>query len=393
MYRPAPDSGSEVDGLESFIQSVSVRVEYFRSLEYCVKWKKSMYPQRSSRPRRPSEKNPLRSSSPEEEEDVKLRGRRRRAGQRTTNASRGVVNTDEGSNRDMIDAIDDAQYGKRGAEEEEADGKFVEVADKGVDESDEDCDSVNSSICSGPSILHPTTHNTRVPSQNLCSPCREMYKKAKATRAPIKDKLLDNDPKSLTCDQWVLIKKWRPRRRPDARGNLLIHVKLVKKRLRKGVTQIEQNKRESESLACSRLHTFLRRRCVQAPVKKERKMNKRRKRPRDDSQGTRVAKQQRLHGHSRRQSNSKGRAHDGDIHPTSSRSRSSSPATETCSDQKIDNQADTCVTKLIPCTVNLEKMEAKDPPSRPKTPKMSSGFRGLLAQLRNNSSMIVKETH
>ncbi|XP_035491800.1 uncharacterized protein si:ch211-227n13.3 isoform X5 [Scophthalmus maximus] len=314
MYRPAPDSGSEVDGLESFIQSVSVRVEYFRSLEYCVKWKKSMYPQRSSRPRRPSEKNPLRSSSPEEEEDVKLRGRRRRAGQRTTNASRGVVNTDEGSNRDMIDAIDDAQY----------------------------------------------------------------------------------DPKSLTCDQWVLIKKWRPRRRPDARGNLLIHVKLVKKRLRKGVTQIEQNKRESESLACSRLHTFLRRnlrRCVQAPVKKERKMNKRRKRPRDDSQGTRVAKQQRLHGHSRRQSNSKGRAHDGDIHPTSSRSRSSSPATETCSDQKIDNQADTCVTKLIPCTVNLEKMEAKDPPSRPKTPKMSSGFRGLLAQLRNNSSMIVKETH
>ncbi|KAF0047312.1 hypothetical protein F2P81_000945 [Scophthalmus maximus] len=321
MYRPAPDSGSEVDGLESFIQSVSVRVEYFRSLEYCVKWKKSMYPQRSSRPRRPSEKNPLRSSSPEEEEDVKLRGRRRRAGQRTTNASRGVVNTDEGSNRDMIDAIDDAQYGKRGAEEEEADGKFVEVADKGVDESDEDCDSVNSSICSGPSILHPTTHNTRVPSQNFNA----------GRSADIND----------------------------------IHVICVRNL----------------------------RRCVQAPVKKERKMNKRRKRPRDDSQGTRVAKQQRLHGHSRRQSNSKGRAHDGDIHPTSSRSRSSSPATETCSDQKIDNQADTCVTKLIPCTVNLEKMEAKDPPSRPKTPKMSSGFRGLLAQLRNNSSMIVKETH
>ncbi|XP_039999469.1 uncharacterized protein si:ch211-227n13.3 isoform X2 [Xiphias gladius] len=346
-----------------------------------------MYPRRSARLTKSHKRSPQRSPSPNEEViQRKLRVKRQRTGQRKTEAGDGAVNTDEGSNRDIIDIINDTHDAKRMAEEDE--GKFVEVADKGVDESDEDCGSGTSSIASGPSLLYHTTTKKRRPSRDLCSACKKLYQKAKKSKAPIKNKLLDNNPKSLTCDQWVLIKKWKPRRLPNARGKLLTHVQLVEKRLQvnKGVKQSEQY--VGESTACSRPHTFLQRnlrRCVRVPVKKERKKNERRKRPREDSQGSRVAKQQRLHSNSHRQHIGTSSTDDSGLHLTSG--HGSSGGFESCSDQETNSQADTDVTvESIPST------KPREVPPRQKTPKKTSGFRDLLAQLRGNSSMIVRET-
>ncbi|XP_018532971.1 uncharacterized protein si:ch211-227n13.3 isoform X2 [Lates calcarifer] len=351
--KPVADIGSEANGLEAFIHSLSIRVEYYRSFEYCLKWKGPMYLRRSSRLPQASKKSPQRSPSPHEEViQRKLRGKRRGTWQRKTEADEGVVNTDKKSKRDIIDIINDTRDASVAEKDE---GKFVEIADKGVDESDDDCCSVNSSIASGPSLL-PHTSKQR-PAQGLCSACHKLYQRAKKMKAPIKNKLLNNDPKSLTCDQWVLIKKWMPRRLPNARGKLLIHVQRVTKKLR---VKKRLKQHVGESSACSRPHTFLQRNlrcCVRATVKNDRKKKTRRKRTRDDSQGSRVAKQQRRRSNRHRQ-------HTGDDSgplPTSS-------------------------------PVALETTKPRELKPMPKTTKKTSGFRDLLAQLRGNSSIIVRET-
>ncbi|XP_071347898.1 uncharacterized protein [Trachinotus anak] len=352
-----------------------------------------MYPRRSSRLPKVSKKSPLRSPSPDEEViQRKLRGKRRRTGQRTTDTGNGVVKTDKDSNRDIINIISDTQDARQVAEEVE--GEVVEIVDEGVDESDEDCGSISSSVASGPSVLYHTMAKKQRP-QDLCSACQKLYQRVKKMKAPVKKKLLDNDPKSLTCDQWVLIKKFRPRRLPNPRGKLLIHVQLVQKRLelKRGVKPSEQHMKEGESSACSRPHTFLQRnlrRCVKVPVKKERK-NKRRKRTRGDSQGSRVAKQQRPHSNSRHQHIGNSCTDGNGRHPASG--HSSPPGFESCANQETNSRANTDLTvKLIPCTVALESIMPRELPARKQTAKKSSGFRHLLAQLRGNSSMIVRET-
>ncbi|XP_070774951.1 uncharacterized protein [Enoplosus armatus] len=200
------------------------------------------------------------------------------------------------------------------------------------------------------------------------------------------------DPKSLTCDQWVLIKKCRPRRLPNARGKLLIHVQLVKNSLevKSGAKQCVG---EGESSACSRPHTFLQRnlrRRFRVPVKKGRKKN-RRKRTRDDSQGPRAAKQQRLHSNSHIQHLSISCTDNNGLHPTGG--HSSSPDFVCGSDQEMGNSADQDVTvELIPSSVTLEITKPRDATPKQKAPKKRGGFRDLLAQLRGNSSVIVRET-
>lgn len=145
-----------------------------------------MYPRRSSRPPKASKSSPQRSPSPVEEViQRRLRGKRRRTGLRKAEAGDGVVSTHEGKDRDIIDIINTAHDAQRVAEDDEV--KFVEVSDKGVDESDEDCVSVTSSVASGPSVLYKKQRP-----QGFCSACRKLYQKAKKMKAPIKNKLLDN---------------------------------------------------------------------------------------------------------------------------------------------------------------------------------------------------------
>lgn len=338
-YAAEADCEDDADSSESFIQSSFIRVEYYRCFEYSVKWKRAMYPGRSSRPPKAAKRSPRRSPSPSE--DViqrRSRDKRRRTGPRETGED----------DRDIIDLINSTPV----ADDEEEEDTFFEVTDGGVDESDDDRGSF-SSIASGPSVLrHGVSTEKRRPSRGLCSACRALYQKTRKTKAPRMNKPSDNDPKSLTCDQWVLIKSWRPRRRPNARGKLLIRLQLVQKRLAAKTGA----HRAGGSSACFRPHAFLQRnlrRHVREPV------TRKRKRTRGGSRGRRR-----------------------------SASSTSSPGLEARGDQ-----ADTHLTlKLFPSTVAVETTEPIEVPPEQKAPKKTGGLRDLLAQLRGNSSMIVRET-
>lgn len=123
------------------------------------------------------------------------------------------------------------------------------------------------------------------------------------------------------------------------------------------------------------------RQCVRVPMKKERKKN-RRKRTRDDSEGPRVAKQQRLHQSDHRQHISSDDTNDDS--PDLARGSSSCAVLEGFSEQDMEN--------LSPSKISLEKTtKTREVPTNKKAPKRG-GFRELLAQLRGNSSMVVRET-
>lgn len=140
-----------------------------------------MYPRRSSRSTKASKERPQRSPSPDEEViHRRLRGKGQRTGLRKRDS---VVDTDEGRVRDIIDVINSTHYAKCVAKEDEE--KLLELAD-------EDCNSIRSSIASGPFVLHNTTVKKLRPSQGVCSACWKLYQKAKKMKAPMKNKLLDN---------------------------------------------------------------------------------------------------------------------------------------------------------------------------------------------------------
>ncbi|XP_026169984.1 uncharacterized protein LOC113134712 isoform X2 [Mastacembelus armatus] len=356
-----------------------------RSVEYCLKWKRPMSPKRSSRLSRASKKNLWRNSSPNEETVQCRASLRQKTGQRKTKAVEGPADTPAGRGRDIINIINSSHEAEHVEDEE----TFVHVAEKGLNNEDEDSDA--SSTVSGPSRLNPV-----IPTQHLCPACQKLYQKARKMKKPIKNKLLNNDPKSLTCDQWALIKKWRPRMLHHTRGKLLSHVQQIKKRLKvkKGGNKSEQY--IAQSSACSRPHIFLlrnHRHCVKVAVKQERKKAKTGKRARDDSQGSRLAKQQRLHSTSCHQHIRS--SYTDDSHHQSTSGHSSRAGFESCGGQEIGNQADTDLTvELVPPTVVMETTKPREPPPKTpmkKTPK-KTGFRDMLARMRANSSKIVRET-
>ncbi|XP_065809863.1 uncharacterized protein si:ch211-227n13.3 isoform X2 [Labrus bergylta] len=345
VQKPLTDCCYEADGLESVFLKSIVQVDCHRSYQFSLKLTRSMYLRRSSRTPKPSRKIIPRSPSPDEEVIQRrcLSKRQRKTVLKTTKASNSVEKTNTRRDGDILDLLNSTHGSKSDTEENE--GQLVEVTDRGVDESDEDGGSVNSSIVSGPSIFFDVSPK-KASTSHLCSICQKKYQKAKKMKAPIKDRLLDTDPKSLTCDQWVMIKSWRQRRLPNTRGNL--------------------------------------RQCVRAPVKKVMKKN-RRKRKRDDSRRPRVAKRQRLHSNNHRRHVGAGRDDIDGRHTTSS--VSSTPAPEGSSDEELDTVTD----EMIPCSVTLEPI--RDAPAAQKAAKKRGGFRDLLAQLRGTSSMIVRETH
>ncbi|KAK5919202.1 hypothetical protein CgunFtcFv8_023110 [Champsocephalus gunnari] len=372
--QPASDSEYEADGVES---SLSTRVEYHWSFEYRLKWKTSMLTRRSSSLTKASKKIAQRDPSPDEEViQRKLRSRPKRNGLKKIETSDSRVHAEERRDRDILDVIDSTLEAKGFGEEDEE--RFVEVTDEGVDDSDADCVSV-SSIVSGPSLPHNASRRKRLLSQGLCTACRRLYEEAKKSKRPMKDKLLDNDPKSLTCDEWVLIKSWRPRKLPTERRKLLILVQLFKKILN------SQCGRKLESSACTRPHSFLQRnfrRCLRTPMKQMKK--NRGKRRRVGSQGPRVAKQQRLHSNHHLQNIRVSRTDKSSI---------LSAGLEGQIDQEVSDESNTNLTvQLIPANVSLEPTEPRELPSNQKAAKKACGFRDLLAQLRCNSSMVVKES-
>uniref|UniRef100_A0A1A8IXT3 Uncharacterized protein n=1 Tax=Nothobranchius kuhntae TaxID=321403 RepID=A0A1A8IXT3_NOTKU len=320
-----------LDGTESkcdahgFSQSWSITVDYYKTFEYSLKWKRPMSLRSSSRLSKTSSKSVQKGP-----------------------ASNAAVSQEDG-NYDLINIID-------GPERE-----AVEIVDNGLSESD---GKLLTSINSGPAIMRHPTPKTLKSTPALCSACLELYQQAKAAETPIKNKLQDHDPKSLTCDHWVLIKKWMPRRLPDAR-------KLDK------VVTLGQGKQPEESPACSRQHIFLRRNLSRARLQAKKGRNEsRRKRRRDDSHGCRAAKQRHL------------------------RSRG-------YQDRNVTNMDGESNSSFIFCSFEGSRKPQMDPMSLPepsvplkaavvqakqKTPKKTSGFRELLAQLRGHRNSIVKET-
>ena len=126
------------------------------------------------------------------------------------------------------------------------------------------------------------------------------------------------------------------------------------------------------------------RRCLRTPMKQMKKNWGKRRRV--GSQGPRVAKQQRLHSNHHLQNIS-----------VSSTDESSilSAGLEGQIDQEVseEDESNTNLTvQLIPTNVSLEPTEPRELPSNQKAVKKACEFRVLLAQLRSNSSMVIKES-
>lgn len=142
-----------------------------------------MCPQRSNRRPKASMKKAQKSPVVEEVIQRRLRSQRQRK------AETGVADTDGGTERDILDFINNAQDEESVGGEDG--GNAVVISDKGLEDSDEDRVSVGSSTASGPSFYLATSKKPR-PSQNLCSACRKLHQKAKKIKTPIINKLLDS---------------------------------------------------------------------------------------------------------------------------------------------------------------------------------------------------------
>ncbi|KAM4557682.1 uncharacterized protein V3H82_017379 isoform 2-T2 [Fundulus diaphanus] len=328
--------------------SLSIRVEYYRSCEYSLTWTTSMSPRRSSR-LKSSQKSP---SSEEGGSQPRLRSQRGRSASKETAA--------QGSDgHDVIDLI------VRNFESDRADidgaaGEAVGALGYGLDTSKDERSSECSSIASGPSSL--SHHGRAEIYRDLCSACQKLYKKAKRSATPIKSKLQDNDPESLTCDEWVLKKKWTPRRRPDARRKLLSPLHLDA-----GLGLLHG---QHLSL-CSRPHPFLQRNLRRAKRAAEQKTKRRRKRRRS-SRGSRVAKQQRLQN---------------DQHHAKTKGLVHNPAGRSSSSPRKHVTVERVASPAAASATTSSEARAQE-----RAPRKTSAFRDLLAQLRGNSSRIIRET-
>lgn len=245
------------------------------------------------------------------------------------------------------------------------DEEDVQLTDQGLEESDDDRTSLSSSIVSGPSLL-----DLDLPSpeeSGTCQTCWKLYLKARKTTRRIKDPLRDNDPQSLTCDEWVLLKKWKPSRRVNIRRKLPIKLQLGK----------PLHVQEEDSPGCSRQHPFLQRNIRRMKLLQTKKLKKRinrKKRTRSDSQVFRSAKLQRPW---LRNNQDMGTRRDVDAVPVN------------C--EIMEDKEDQHLTvELIPVlTISGTDSSCEDPPQQ-IAPKRRS-FRERLAQLK--SSSIFRETY
>lgn len=154
-----------------------------------------MYPRRSFNLSKGSKEEFLESPSPNEESSHRQSTKKQKRTLRKTKVDDSGANTADETDQDILDIIDCAQQKHVNIEE----GWCAAVADEGVDFSEEDCDSLTSSISSGPSALHSSTDRKQSSSQGLCSACWNLYQKAKKMKSPIKDKLLDNGEWTHAC--------------------------------------------------------------------------------------------------------------------------------------------------------------------------------------------------
>lgn len=155
-----------------------------RSFDYSVSWKLPMYTRQSATIKKGCKDEFQASSSPNESIHHKwTKKKKKEEALRNTKVDDGGATTDDKSDCDILD-IDSTQQ----KHVHKNDGWFVRVDDDGVDMSDGDCSSV-SSVISGPLILDGSSSRKKRTSQNFCSACWNLYKKAKKVKAPFKNKL------------------------------------------------------------------------------------------------------------------------------------------------------------------------------------------------------------
>ncbi|XP_072296458.1 uncharacterized protein [Eucyclogobius newberryi] len=358
-----------------------MKVEYYRSFEYSVKWKDPMNSKRNSR-RPKTLKAQTSPNSSEEPIQRKIGGKRQQKRKKRAQSGNTGADVDKQSIRDVLDVID------RSREDlPDENGPLVEVADEGVDHSDDDQVSVSSSVLSGPSRPYNPSDDKPL---TLCPACRKLQQRVKRMKKPLKDKLLDTNPKSLTCDQWILLKPWRSKKKLDSRKNLFGLAQLIRKL--RVVKKGKEKKELAIEIECSRPHLFLQRNLrhgIKNPIMKEKKKNQR-KRAREDSQGPRVAKQKRTHSNHQPIGNS--RMHNTEpIRNSLSHNNSVDPMSTTSSFDSGPDDSDLTF-RLPPVTVPSEASDSFNDFPNQTVPKRGGGFRDLLAQLRGNNSMIIRET-
>ncbi|XP_077391724.1 uncharacterized protein LOC144027838 isoform X2 [Festucalex cinctus] len=337
------ESHSEARRLNVFLQS---------SFVYSLNWSVTMKTRRSYRLKTASKKKLDKSPDPSQDVVRRLIQKKRR---RTPFDDSSVPH---------IDNVVSSHVAENPEE-----GGSVQVDDRGLDDSFEQC-----GCSTAPSLLKTTGR----PPTGFCPSCRKFYQRAKRLKRPIKDKLLDKDPTSLTCDQWVLLKKWKPSRLPHS-GKLSHSVLRLDTHL-KGKKKPKQKKQDGNKNLCSRLHIFLERnlrRSRKVPARNKRK-TKPRKMARDNSRSS----QKRLRSNTPPQDNSGNYDDKSNFDSTfAGLDDEGFPGGESADDSKVTNN--------IPRSLSLETTKLK----KPKAPaKEEEDYNTLLHQLRGNTSNIFKES-
>ncbi|TNM98050.1 hypothetical protein fugu_014296 [Takifugu bimaculatus] len=138
---------------DGFEYTSAIRVQCYSSFEYCLKRKIPMYPRRSFSLSKGSKEEFQERPSPNEESRHHQGTKKKKRTLWKTKVDDSGANTADETDQDILDIIDCAQQKRVDIDE----GWCAAVADEGVDFSDEDCESVTSSISSGPSALHSST--------------------------------------------------------------------------------------------------------------------------------------------------------------------------------------------------------------------------------------------
>ncbi|XP_060797721.1 uncharacterized protein si:ch211-227n13.3 isoform X2 [Neoarius graeffei] len=128
-------------------------------------------------------------------------------------------------------------------------GPFSGSPFKSCAESELDGSGSEGSVVSGPSSPPVDLRSLR------CRKCDSLFSKMRR-QGPPRKKPRNNNPASLSCDEWLLEKTWQPLRRPQSRGRLWVHLKRIRLRAAK---QSDDGMMNKAWPLCSRPHVFLQR--------------------------------------------------------------------------------------------------------------------------------------
>ncbi|XP_041119525.1 uncharacterized protein si:ch211-227n13.3 isoform X2 [Polyodon spathula] len=143
---------------------------------------------------------------------------------------------------DDDDDDDEYEYEQEGESKDENDNTLCD---------EDDCLSVHSGLSDA--------------ANSLCTQCLELYWRMRSEIKPV-SKTIDYDPSSLSCDEWVLLKRRLPRRFPRTRGKLWNVLRKVRNRKeRQGQSACDGNQKER----CCWPHVFLQRNLLRCTRKEK----------------------------------------------------------------------------------------------------------------------------